>query len=85
MRCFETKWGRTLATDDGRDMANRRTSLERAGWGGGLTTRRHPRAGTRGEYREWLRLAESSIVSVGWSLPEPSEGLRWVCDMLNSF
>jgi hypothetical protein len=59
-------------TDDGRDMANRRTMPERAGWDGELATRRYPRAGTHGEYREKLWLAESSIVSVGWSLPEPS-------------
>ena len=39
-------------TDDGRDMANRRTLPERAGWDGELATRRYPRAGTRGEYRE---------------------------------
>ena len=38
-------------TDDGREMANRRTLPERAGWDGELATRRYPRAGTRGEYR----------------------------------
>ena len=36
-------------TDNGRDMANRRTVPERAGWDGELATRRYPRAGTRGE------------------------------------